>query len=201
MKAKINTQKSVHSTSKATSKAASVSPPQWSRSDLREFLNKKRTQEPTFPEVSMHGVLVSEEVQRLQLEVERQQKLQKLMDDWYWLQQEVISIGETLLPMSFQVVPLLMSMHARRWPRVRRKIYTCSLMDSWWMLEIWWMSTQHYIEWEEKLHVHHKRVKFENHINVLTVKETTCKGVSELLPTAENQINIRVSDVNSQVHG
>lgn len=27
------------------------------------------------------------------------------MDDWYGLQQEAINLGETLLPMSYQVIP------------------------------------------------------------------------------------------------
>lgn len=74
MKAKMNTQKSVHLTSKVVSKAASTSIVRGSRSDLREFLNEKRTQEPAVPRASVHDVSISDEVQRLQLEVERLQK-------------------------------------------------------------------------------------------------------------------------------
>lgn len=70
----MNTQKLVHLASKAESKATSVSKPQRSRSHLREFMNDKRTQESTVLEVSMYGVVVYEEVQHLQLEVERLQK-------------------------------------------------------------------------------------------------------------------------------
>lgn len=53
----------------------------------------------------MHTTLVFEEVQRLQLEVKRLQRLQKLMDEWYQLQQEKVNMGETLQPMSFQIMP------------------------------------------------------------------------------------------------
>lgn len=53
----------------------------------------------------MHVAPISDEVQRLQLEVERLQKHQKLMDDWIHFQQETINMGETLPPISFQVMP------------------------------------------------------------------------------------------------
>lgn len=70
----MNAEKSVHFTSKATSKAASTSRPQKSRLDLREFLNEKRTQEPAVPGASTHEVPIFDKVQCLQLEVRRLQK-------------------------------------------------------------------------------------------------------------------------------